>query len=266
MSKMIQCKTCGASIAKSATTCPNCGAKNKKKHPVLGIILVLLGITLIFAALGSSSEEPQNTGYTSGNESSSAPAASATIPYETELSSGFYTAGIDFPAGKYDIEVVSGGGNVSSSNMFSGGLNLVMGVEEKDAALGTDLYEQSYKNAKFDKGVVLSVSGGVTIKISSEAASADPLTPREQDISDPVQLGSGNYVAGKDFPTGIYDITAISGNGNVSSSNMYNGGLNAIMGTDASMDLYEKSYKNVEFTDGVELTVSGVNIELTPSK
>lgn len=265
MSKMIQCKTCGSPIAKSAATCPNCGAKNKKKHPILGIILVLLGVTLIFAALGSSSEEPQNTGGTSGNESSPS-AVSTTIPYETELTSGFYTAGIDFPAGKYDIEVVSGGGNVSSSNMFSGGLNLVMGVEEKDAALGTDLYEQSYKNAKLDKGVVLSVSGGVTIKISSEAASADPLTPREQDITDPVQLSSGNYVAGEDFPAGIYNITAISGNGNVSSSNMYNGGLNAIMGTDTSMGLYEKSYKNVEFTSGVELTISGVDIELTPSK
>ena len=29
-SKLIQCKTCGSEIAKSAKTCPNCGAKNKK--------------------------------------------------------------------------------------------------------------------------------------------------------------------------------------------------------------------------------------------
>lgn len=37
MDKMTTCKVCGASIAKSATTCPQCGAKQKKRHPVLGI-------------------------------------------------------------------------------------------------------------------------------------------------------------------------------------------------------------------------------------
>ena len=36
--------------------------------------------------------------------------------------------GIDFPAGKYDIVAVSGGGNVSSSNAFDGGINAVMGT------------------------------------------------------------------------------------------------------------------------------------------
>ena len=46
--KMSQCKTCGASIAKSAKICPSCGAK-KKKNPVaiiipLVIVLVLVGL------------------------------------------------------------------------------------------------------------------------------------------------------------------------------------------------------------------------------
>lgn len=46
--KMSQCKTCGASIAKSAKICPSCGAK-KKKSPIaiiipLVIVLVLIGL------------------------------------------------------------------------------------------------------------------------------------------------------------------------------------------------------------------------------
>lgn len=43
MDKMTTCKVCGASIAKSATTCPQCGAKQKKRHPVLGIIIAIFG-------------------------------------------------------------------------------------------------------------------------------------------------------------------------------------------------------------------------------
>lgn len=256
----------------TATTTPSGVVQyqtKKKKKFHWWYVLILLVIIGVFGSIGNDEQADSSAPSVSNSATSSAPTTPTTpktIPYEVELTSGFYTAGIDFPAGKYDIEAVAGGGNVSSNNMFSGGLNLVMGVEEKDAAFGTDLYEQSYKNAKLDKGVVLSVSGGVTIKISSEAASADPLTPREQDITDAVQLGSGNYVAGKDFSAGVYDITAVSGNGNVSSSNMFDGGLNAVMGTDTSMDFYEKSYKNVELTSGVELTVSGVSIELTPSK
>ena len=52
--KMVQCKTCGAEIAKSAKTCPSCGAKNKKKP--FGIILVLIGLLIIVGALGNGEE------------------------------------------------------------------------------------------------------------------------------------------------------------------------------------------------------------------
>lgn len=62
MSKLVKCKSCGADVAKSAKTCPACGAKNKKKHPILGAVLVFLGIVMVVAAFGSSSEEPQKVG------------------------------------------------------------------------------------------------------------------------------------------------------------------------------------------------------------
>lgn len=66
--KIIQCKTCGSSIAKNAAICPNCGAKNKKKHPALGMFLVLFGVALIFAAFGSSSDAPQKVGNASDQQ------------------------------------------------------------------------------------------------------------------------------------------------------------------------------------------------------
>lgn len=58
MSKLIKCKSCGAEIAKSAKTCPHCGAKKKPGclSSVLGVIVLFLGIMLIVAALGGNDE------------------------------------------------------------------------------------------------------------------------------------------------------------------------------------------------------------------
>ena len=62
MDKMTTCKVCGTAIAKSASTCPQCGAKQKKRHPVLGIIIAIFGICLIATSL-------IGTGDDSGSES-----------------------------------------------------------------------------------------------------------------------------------------------------------------------------------------------------
>ena len=46
-SNLIACKACGQEIAKSAKSCPHCGAKNKKKHPIfigLVVIFILIGL------------------------------------------------------------------------------------------------------------------------------------------------------------------------------------------------------------------------------
>ena len=61
-SKLTQCKSCGAEIAKSAKTCPQCGAKHKKS--ILGITLLVIGVLLILSALGGNSgkNRPQVVG------------------------------------------------------------------------------------------------------------------------------------------------------------------------------------------------------------
>lgn len=51
MSKMINCKFCGAEIATSAKFCPRCGAKNKK--PIWKRVWVwVLAVIILFAAIG----------------------------------------------------------------------------------------------------------------------------------------------------------------------------------------------------------------------
>ena len=193
------------------------------------------------------------------------PSEPESIAFDQDFSSGNYTAGVDFPAGKYDIVAVSGGGNVSSSNAFSGGINAVMGTEDQNELM--DMYEQEYKNIDLPEGVVLSISG-VTVRLTCDDASGAPLTPRNQEITETVDLGNGNFVAGEDFPAGVYNIVAVSGGGNVSSSNLYDGGINAILGTEDQnelMDMYEQEYKNIDLPEGTTLTIDGVQVQLVPS-
>lgn len=194
-------------------------------------------------------------------QSSAALASSAVStlkPYSATLGSGHYTSGIDFPAGTYTITAVKGNGNVSTSNMYSGGLNAVMGVK------AGDMYQKEFKNAKIPDGEVLSVSG-VTVKISSVGNVNTQLKKRENTASKEVTFSAGNYVAGTNFPEGTYDVVVIKGSGNVSSDNMYEGGLNAVMSTKTD-DMYIKEFKNASFKSGVTLTISGVTVKLVPSK
>ena len=51
------CKACGKEIAKKAKTCPHCGAKNKKGHPILLGVLVALVIVAVMASGGD--DEPK---------------------------------------------------------------------------------------------------------------------------------------------------------------------------------------------------------------
>ncbi len=238
---------------------------------------MILILVVAFGTRGKDADEAAVTPKVSTPGSAAAPSmqpeqekAPETISVSQELDSGHYTSGIDFPAGKYDIEAVSGGGNVSSSNAFSGGINAVMGTKDKNTALGTDLYEQKYSNISLDEGVVLSVSA-VKVKITCSAASGKPLTARKQSITKTVTLENGNFIAGEDFDAGVYDLSVVSGGGNVSSDNAMNGGLNVIMGTAdqnkaAGTDMYLQTFKNAVLDKGVTLTLDGVKIQLVPSK
>ena len=54
--KLTNCKTCGAEIAKNAPYCPQCGAKNKRSHPILiGALIFFVVVILVGACSGGSS-------------------------------------------------------------------------------------------------------------------------------------------------------------------------------------------------------------------
>lgn len=54
------CNTCGKELAKNADICPNCGAKQKKKHTVLGIVLIIFGVLLFVSGISGFFEESES--------------------------------------------------------------------------------------------------------------------------------------------------------------------------------------------------------------
>lgn len=187
------------------------------------------------------------------------PTPANTIEYTAVLTNGNYTVGIDIPAGKYDITALSGLGSVMSSDLFaSNGINARMGI-------GSEHYSEEYKNVELTEGVFLRVSGGVVISIYCDKASGEPLKERVQPNTETISLGSGNFVAGEDFPAGVYDIVATSGYGLVSSDKALDGGILAYMGVEESI-IYETEYKNIVLSEGVTLKIESVDIDLIPSK
>lgn len=151
----------------------------------------------------------------------------------TTAESGNYTAGTDFEPGVYDIEVVSGNGNVQGT-----GLNEIMGAGTGYAGLD-DMYVDKYDNKTFEEGDTLEVSG-VSVK----------LVPQNKD--DMVII------------PGTYNLVAVEGGGNVQGT-----GLNEIMGTEDKnelVDMYVTTYENKEFKEGDTLTVTSVSIELQPKE
>lgn len=67
MAKMVKCKTCGEEIAKSAKTCPHCGAK-VKRFPLLPIVLILILLGLISTAMGGGNSQRGTSGGNVGNQ------------------------------------------------------------------------------------------------------------------------------------------------------------------------------------------------------
>ena len=178
--------------------------------------------------------------------------------FEADLSAGNYIAGKDIPVGTYNFTATSGNGNVSSTNLYSGGINSIMGTPADDYT------QETYNNVSLDDDVVLSLGGDVVLHIVSENASLSTMQARVvPDDAQTIDLSSGNYTAGTDFPAGTYNVVATAGNGNVSSDNLYDGGINEIMGTDGSAYTVQ-SFNNVALDDGVVLTVANVSVQLVP--
>ena len=78
MSKLIQCKSCNAQIAKNAKACPHCGAKNKKPIYKKWWVWVLVGILLlIIVSAAGGGDDSSSSGNASTKETKAETATEA---------------------------------------------------------------------------------------------------------------------------------------------------------------------------------------------
>lgn len=227
-----------------------------KTKPKKGL---LAGVLAAFAVFAATAFLPQRTGVSppgpvqkESSAVSGETAASAPKPFRAELTGGYYTPGIDFPAGTYDITVLNGSGTVYYTNPSGAG---------KSAALSTGGVSQ-LKGIPLPLGESLSVSG-MKIRLESAAADSGALSDRENPATKTVTLSPGTYKVGVHLEEGVYDVVAVRGKGTVVSDSegaLLREALNA-SGSD-----YEKIFRNVTLDSGISLTVTGMTVQLIPSK
>lgn len=85
--KLIECKSCGETIAKSAKVCPHCGARQKKSKWWIFVIVAILLIAAIANSGGSDTPKKVSNSNTSESATSSAKSES-TKPTQTEFGVG----------------------------------------------------------------------------------------------------------------------------------------------------------------------------------
>lgn len=169
--------------------------------------------------------------------------------YKAELSNGFYASNYFIPPGIYTLKCISGSGNVFSNN-----LNEIFG---KDKDWG---HIKKYSNLEIEEEDILHVCGDLVLSIESKNA----IKPEDK-YTNPVKksktFSSGNYKCGKHIKSGLYDVSLVSGSGNV----FIGSEVNEIFGRDRSWGHITK-VKHVLLSEGDEISLSGVKVKFTPSK
>ena len=79
--KWTTCKVCGVELAANAKTCPKCGAKQKKKHPLIWGAAVLL-VLVVFGAATAKPDEPEKVGEVPSSNSLEGGATGETVDQE----------------------------------------------------------------------------------------------------------------------------------------------------------------------------------------
>ena len=128
-----------------------------KKAEVVKFLTIIIGIIIVMGIVATiiTATQPKI------NYMSSSPTATMnnkSLSNSSVLSNGVYVAGQDFKGGKYNIIAVSGSGNISSSNMYTGGVDGEISSDNNGA------YKE-YRNIKLPNGTKLTISGDVSIKL-----------------------------------------------------------------------------------------------------
>ncbi len=94
----------------------------------------------------------------------------------------------------------------------------------------------------------------------TEPAGTEPTSPTAA-----LPAPTATFIAGKDFPAGVYSVEVLRGSGQVSAGSVESGGIDSAMALEET-DGAVKEFRNVNLSEGLELTVTGLDIRLVPSR
>lgn len=180
--------------------------------------------------------------------------------YSISLSAGLYKCGVHIPEGQYTTQAASDAGALHVSdeeNQIS--LYLEYGLE----AEGID--EVYKEDIRLYKGALIEVEDNLILYLETENAQMDlagmtnPNTERK--------TLEEQFTAGVDIPAGTYDVYCEEGSGIFEyyiPHNGYDSYEGKLIGDEQSS--FPRIYRNIVLPEGVEVTIAGMKVTLTPSE
>lgn len=185
MSKLVNCKSCGAEVSKGAKACPKCGKDNRgfaSKHK----ILTGIGVLVLLSALGSASGNKETASTTA---STGTKVVQEQKVEDTGIKKGMYKVGTDIKAGEY---VLTTSGYYSVSSDSSGKL------------------ESITANDSYENRAIINLAEGQYFEFNS--GKAYPIAEAPQvTVDDTGILKAGMYKVGTDIKAGEYKVSAPNG-------------------------------------------------------
>ena len=187
--------------------------------------------------------------------------------YDVELTSGEYVVGVHLPEGNYTASMNEEDGYINVSDDENGiYLYQAFGYEEEyDEVTEMD-------DIRLFEGAILNVSGDGSFSFHTDTAQTQDMSPEPNPLTESVQLSTGGtYVAGEDFPEGVYDVVAEEWTsveysvylGEIYEDDELNYWQNSLW---FSVDNGEDSYRNVVLPAGTEISTDTAAVTLVPSE
>lgn len=181
-------------------------------------------------------------------------------PYSVTLGAGLYKCGVHIPEGVYRVVLESGSGSLNVEDEVNyislfysfGNDSEIEEIREVD-------------DVRIYKGALVTILDNVTLRFETENAQmelggiANPNTES--------RTLEEQFVVGKDIPAGVYDVYCEEGSGifeyyiPMDGYDSYEGKL-----IGDSQSTLPRTFKNVVLPDGVEVTITGMKVTLTPSE
>ena len=187
--------------------------------------------------------------------------------YDVELTSGEYVVGVHLPEGNYTASMNEEDGYINVSDDENGiYLYQAFGYEEE--------YDEvtEMNDIRLFEGAILNVSGDGSFSFHTDTAQTQDMSPEPNPLTESVQLSTGGtYVAGEDFPEGVYDVVAEEWTsveysvylGEIYEDDELNYWQNSLW---FSVDNGEDSYRNVVLPAGTEISTDTAAVTLVPSE